>query len=107
MKNFIKICVSTMIITSAVPAMAEQPATPPALCFMMGNMNMMQKNMAWMMQSMDSMMKGTSDAAIKERMQKMHSQMSTMMSDMQKMGSNMGGMMGQGMMPCDSVTPKP
>ena len=103
MKNLVKICAMTaMLVLSTVPAMAEQAAAPPAAAAPndAGGMMMcrkMQKDMASMMQDMDGMIKSTSDAAMKERMQKMHDQMGAMMSDMQKMHEGMGGMMGRGM----------
>ena len=108
MKTLIKACLFSAILT--LPAYAQTGTAPKAdaapkaatgmmmNCPMMGDMSGMQKDMGSMMSGMQAMMKDTTDPAMRERMAKMHEQMSAMMVNMQKMGGMMG-MMGSGGMP--------
>jgi hypothetical protein len=119
MKTLIKACLLSAMLT--LPAYAQTDTAPKAdaapkaatgmmmNCPMMGDMGGMQKDMGGMMSDMQAMMKDTKDPAMKERMAKMHTQMTAMMASMQKMG--MGGMMGNGMMggqqPANAAPAKP
>jgi hypothetical protein len=77
---------------------AKQKAPSGMSCPMMESASTMEKNMGAMMKNMHAMMTSTSDAAMKPRMQMMHSQMAMMMISMHKMGGDMGSMMvGPGM----------
>jgi hypothetical protein len=60
-------------------------------CPTMGQMAVMQKDMAGLRGDMDTMMKSMSDPAAHARMQPMRDHMTAMMANMQLMG---GGMMG-------------
>ena len=88
---------------SSVPTPTPAPAAPnagmPAGGMnrpMMAGSGSMMNDMGKMMTDMRAMMNGTSDPAMKARMQSMHDQMAGMMANMLKMSEGMGSMMGQG-----------
>jgi len=74
-----------VILSFCFPAHAQQSMDHTS-CPMMGNMVEMKSDM-------QSMMEMTSDPAMKERMQKMHDDMGSMMQHMADMHKGMGGMM--------------
>jgi len=91
MKTTLKACLLLAVI--AAPIYAQGGASQPAggmHCPMMTDAADMQKQMGTMMGDMRAMMDGTSDPAVKTRMQAMHGRMNAMMVNMQKMH---GGMM--------------
>jgi hypothetical protein len=98
MKTAIQTYVFSALLALPGAAYAQVPAASKAAggmnCSMMENHGAMQKNMGTMMKDMNVMMAGTSDPAMKARMEKMHGQMAMMMANMKKMGGGMGAMMG-------------
>ena len=76
--------------------MGQGPGDSGMNCPMMAGSGSMMNGMSAMMTDMRTMMKRTSDPAMKAKMQKMHDQMAGMMANMQKMSGGMSGMMKQG-----------
>jgi hypothetical protein len=83
----------------AQSASAEKSA-PGMACPTRMDMMGMQKNMGSMMAEVAAMKGDMRDTQMKDRMQKMHMQMSAMMANMEKMG---GGMMGRQMAPAGKM----
>ena len=116
MKHVMMICAFAALLALPFAASAQNVA-PKAdgsaannarNCPMIAGMPGVQKDMGGVMSEMQAMMKDTKDPALKERIQKMHEQMSAMMASMQKMGGMgmMGNMMG-GQQPGNAAPAKP
>jgi hypothetical protein len=103
MKTLFNACVSSVLFLAPLNAFAQSASgendAPDKACPTKTEMMGMQKNMGSMMTEVDAMMGDMRDPRMKDRMQKMHVQMSAMMANMEKMdGSVMGGGMMSGQM---------
>ena len=107
MRNLIKLCLFSALLTAPAYAQAATKSASKADCPAMAQMGNMQKSLGILLGDSEGMMKMMKDPAQLARMQNMHDQMAVMMVNMQKMN---GGMMQGGMkmkaMPASPAKPE-